>query len=351
MTHTYDDYLYALATADAAAAIAVLNAALAVPDQSAEQLIRDVLVRAQRQVGQLWMHGRWNVADEHAATAVTEQALTVICPPKAADAAAHRVVLACAEGEWHTMPARLGGELARASNVDIVQLGGSIPADHLSRHLNAKAPAALALSVTMPTNLIGATRSIQAARSQGIRVVVGGAAWGEGQHRARRLGADVHLHEPRDLSLFLDDVAHSAPTEEPPAIPPEALLLDSPAPEILTAALDRQCSANAWMRSMSPYQRDQSLQDLGWIARYAAASVACDDPTIVRDLISWLLAMLVPRGVPETAIIDSCSYLADAVSHEAPTAADVLQQEAVRAHEGRRAGSALSDPLSDPLGG
>jgi hypothetical protein len=277
------------------------------------------------------MHGRWSVADEHAATAVAEQALNVLCPPKAADPAAHRVVLACAEGEWHTMPTRCAGELARFSNVNIVQLGGSIPADHLSRHLMARPPAALALSVTMPTNLISATRSIMAARSQGLPVVVGGAAWGEGQQRARRLGADLHLEDPRDLSQVLDNLADSVPVAEPPAIPAEALLLDSPAPRLLTTALDRQCAASSWMRSMSPFQRDQSLQDLRWLARYSAASVVCDDPAIVRELINWLLAMLVPRGVPATAIIDSCSYLADAVSHEAPAAAEVLQQQAARA--------------------
>jgi hypothetical protein len=191
----------------------------------------------------------------------------------------------------------------------------------------------------MPTNLIGASRSIQAARSLGVRVVVGGAAWGKGQHRAHRLGADRYLDEPTDLRPFIDDIADSAPTHEPSAVSAEALLLDSPAPELLVLALDRQCAVNAWMRSNSTLRQDQSRQDLGWLARYAAAGIACDDPTIVRDFLSWLVAMQVSRGVPAQVVVDGCRYLADAVSHDAPTAADVLHREASRAHGELTAGA------------
>jgi hypothetical protein len=45
--------------------------------------------------------------------------------------------------------------------------------------------------------------------------------------------------------------------------------------------------------------------------------------------------MLVPLGVPAAAILDGCSYLADAVEHDAPTAAAILRQEAEQA-EGTR---------------
>jgi hypothetical protein len=240
------------------------------------------------------------------------------------------------------MPARLAAELARSPRLDVVMLGGSVPAAHLQRHLRATTPTALALSVTMPTNLIGASRSIQAARAEGVPVLVGGAAWGEGQHRARRLGADLHLENPEEMWQVIDDVEDiddvtgpPPPLEEHP-IPAEALLLDSPSPQMLELVLERQRAASAWMRSMTPYQRDQCFQDLTYMARYAAASVACDDPTIVRDLLSWLQGMLVPLGVPAAAILDSCSYLADAVEHDAPTAAAILRQEAEQAEGARR---------------
>jgi methanogenic corrinoid protein MtbC1 len=339
VTDTYESYLGALSTANAGAAAAALDEAL-LRGESPKRLMRDVLVRGQDQVGRLWMSGAWNVADEHAATAVAEQALTVIAPPKSPPPTARRVVIACAEGEWHTMPARLAAELARSPLLDVVMLGPSVPATDLGRHLRETAPAALALSVTMPTNLIGASRSIQAARAEGVPVIVGGAAWGEGQDRARRLGADLHLIDPEQLWMVLDDaedidevVGRQPPLEEHP-IPAEALMLDSPATELLELVAERQAAANAWMRGVGPHERALFLQDLEWLARYTAASVACDDPTILRALLSWMRAARVPLGVPPDAVIDSCAYLADVVEPDAPAGAATLRGEAMRAHQG-----------------
>jgi methanogenic corrinoid protein MtbC1 len=332
MTRTYESYLQALSTADSGTAVEVIDEALG-RGQAPKQLLLDVLIPGQREVGRRWMNGTWSVADEHAATAIAEQALTVVAPPRRSAPTARRIALACAEGEWHTMPARLAAELARTSALDVVMLGPSIPAAHLQRYLRAATPAALALSATMPTNLIGASRSIQAAHAEGVPVLVGGAAWGTGQHRAQRLGADLHVEDPQDLALVIDelDQLEGAPSLAKHPIPAEALLLDAPEPGLLAMVLERQSAGNAWMRSMSGYQRDQARQDLGWLARFAAASVACDDSTIVRDLLSWQLDVLVPLGVPAAAIIDSCSYLADAIEDAAPTAASTLRQEAQRA--------------------
>ncbi|HEU0130311.1 MAG TPA: B12-binding domain-containing protein [Mycobacteriales bacterium] len=327
---TYDAYFAAVARADAARAVEAVDDAVA-RGESVRSLVRDVVARGQADAGRLWFEGRWTVADEHAATAVAEQALTVLAPPRAPSPGAARVVLACAEGEWHTFPARLAATLARTPALDVLVVGGSVPADHLARHLRATRPAALALSCTLPTNLIGAARSIAAAHAEGVPVVVGGAAWGRGQRRADRLGADLRLDDPgrlADAVATLDPNAVADPCE----VPVEALLLDAPPHEVLLLALERQCAANPWLRTMTPYQRHRTLEDLGWLARHAAAALACDDPTILRDLIEWLLALLSPRGVPAAAVIDSCYFLADAVEPESPHGADLLRGEADGAH-------------------
>ena len=327
MSSDLDKYLMALAVADAAGAVAVLESATS-RGATPQQLIRDVVVPAQRQVGQLWFGGSWSVADEHAATAVSEQALSLLTPPRPAPGATTRVVLACAEGEWHTLPARLAAELSRSADVDVVFLGGSIPADHLQRHLRATSADVLALSCTMPTNLLGAARSIDAAHAEGLPVLVGGRAWGPGQRRARAMGADLQLEDAAGIAVALDDLAEPAASAD---IPLEALLLDSPPRELLLLALERQAAANPWMARMTEFQRARSLEDLGWLARHAAAAVACDDPTVVGDLLTWLLDLLVPRGVPAEAVLDSCHFLADAVEPEAPRAAALLRSEATAA--------------------
>lgn len=54
---------------------------------------------------------------------------------------------------------------------------------------------------------------------------------------------------------------------------------------------------------------------------------------IVDDLLTWLIRLRTPAGVPVAAVIDSGYFLADAVEPEAPTAAGSLRQAAARAHE------------------
>lgn len=334
MDESYAAYFQALADADVAAAVAALDNA-STSGASRTRLIRDVIARGQRRAGELWMAGTWSVADEHAATAVAEQSLSAVAPPRGPSPARRHVVLACAEGEWHTFPARLAADLARTSTLDVTLVGGSVPTAHLQRCLQDLRPDALAVSTTMPSNLIGAARSISAARGEGIPVVVGGAAWGRGQHRAHRLGADAHVEDPADLAGVLEAGMLQATSAAPPSIPVEALLLDSPSPEVLLVALERQVAAHPWMRSMSTRQRADTLDDLRWLARYTGASLACEDPTILRDLLDWLTALLEPRGVPVSAIYDSCLYLAEAVEPEAPGGAALLRDEAGLAHQRR----------------
>lgn len=324
MTTDLERYLRALAVADAAAAVSVLEAA-ASRGATPHQLIRDVLVPAQHAIGELWFEGDWSVADVHAATAVTEQALSLLAPPRARRSTTARIVVACAEGEWHSLPARLAGELTQAGDVDVVFLGGSIPAEHLQQYLASMSADALALSCTLATNLLGAARSIEAAHAEGVPVVVGGSAWGPGQQRAQRLGADRRMDDPAAIAGILGEL--TGPWERP-QIPLEALVLDAPPRELLLLALERQCAASSWMVDMTAFQRDRWLEDLGLLARHAAAGVACDDPSVLGDLLVWLLDPVTRRGIAPQALRDGCHFLADAVEPEAPLAAALLRDQA-----------------------
>jgi methanogenic corrinoid protein MtbC1 len=317
-----DDYVVALQDADARAATAAMQTALRRGATPAEW-IHDVVVPTQREVGELWFDGTWSIADEHAATAVAEQTVTLLQPLNEPETDALTVVFACAEGEWHTFPARLAAELLAGTGARSVFLGASVPADHLSRRLEASQPDVLALSCTMPTNLIGAWRSIRAAHELGVPVAVGGRAWGLDDVRAGALGADRRLDDVVELARSrIEGVAAAV------ELPLEALQLDVPDSDVLLLALDRQVAATPWMQTMSDYRRRATLDDLAWLARHAAAAVATSDPRILHELLDWLVALLTPRGVPAAAVIDSCYYLADAVEPTAPLAAGLLRTEA-----------------------
>ncbi len=341
VTHrTYAAYVQALADADVGAAVTALDDSLG-RGATSGQLIREVVSRGQRETGERWLAGTWSVADEHAATAVAEQAMAVVAPPQRSLHAARRVLLACAEGEWHTFAARLAADLARSPTLDVALLGGSVPAAHLQHRLRGTRPDALALSVTLPSHLTAASRSISAAHAEGIPVVVGGAAWGDGAHgphRAERLGADAHLADPSELARAVEELTHRGVRQDTRPVPVEAIRLDTPSDEVLRVAAERQAAAHAWSPSAGALALG-AQPDLGQLARSTAASLACDDVTILRDLLSWLTELVTRRGLPAVIVHDGCRYLADAVEPEAPQGARLLREEADRA-QGAPAGVA-----------
>lgn len=348
---TYDAYFEAVSEGDAAAAVAVLRDEM---DRGAppQRLVRDFVVRGQAEAGGLWLDGLWGVAEEQAATAVAEQVLAVLTHlgPRPRATERPRILVACPEGEWHTFPARLAATLAGAlsgsvtgvADLDVVTLGGSLPATELRRHLRATRPTALALSVTMPTNLISAGRSIRAAHAEGVPVVVGGAAWGHGQHRARRLGADLWLEDPADLRSVLGQL-EVTPSGSVAPLPVEAVLLDRATPALIKPVFERFALASGWVRPMTRPQREQVQANFRLVARFTAAAVACDDPTVVRGVIHWLLGLAEARGLPARAVIDGCSYLADGLVQVAPVGAAILRREA----EWALAGELVTDALAE----
>lgn len=341
MDRAYEGYLDALGAVDYGRALTELKSALArgVPW---DRLVSDVIGPAQRRVGELWVDGSIGVADEHAATAVAEDVLAVLSPPSSTPTATSRVVMVCSEGEWHTFPLKLASTVAtRSPGLQVTVLGGSISGDHLRRFLRGTQVDAVALSTTLEAHLIGAAASIRAAVEEGVPVVVGGSAWGAGQRRARLLGANVRVTDPGALGDAVRALGGPRQVSELPQIPDEALLLNDPPEQLLGLAFRHQAQRSAWMRSMNYAQERHTMTDLGWMARYAANAVACEDAAIMGDMLRWLLQLLSPRQVPATTVLDSARFLADAVEPVAPRGAHVLRTQAdvVQEHAGAPAES------------
>lgn len=69
----------------------------------------------------------------------------------------------------------MAAAVAAAGDVRVTVLGPSMPADQLGRRLEAGDVDVLALSCTLPTNLLGAARCVIAAHRVGVPVIAGGA--------------------------------------------------------------------------------------------------------------------------------------------------------------------------------
>ena len=313
-------YLDRLSAADADGARAFVTS-LAGDGVAPASLADQVLAPAQREVGERWYRDQWTVADEHAATAITEGCLAVL--PTGAEGP--RVVVALPEGEWHALAGRLAATAATGTRARA--LGPGLPAAQLLRYLESEQPAALALSCTMATNLLSAAASIAAAHAAGVPVVAGGRAFGAGPGRALRLGADGWAVSTSQLADLVPTLTVGAQEAE---IPAEAVLADAVPREVLVLALERHAAATPWVAGLGERDRRQSVEDLRWITRHAAAALACDDPTVLDDLMGWLDALLTARGVPSEVLPDGAAYLADALEAETPAVADLVRTCAAR---------------------
>src|SRR5690606_8203008 len=110
MTAPVEEYLAAVAVGDRAGALEVVRR-LQHGGASPLTVMTDVVAPAQQQVGELWATDAWSVAQEHAATAVSEAVLGLLGAqiPAPRDTTAP-VVVSCVEQEWHALPALLVAE-------------------------------------------------------------------------------------------------------------------------------------------------------------------------------------------------------------------------------------------------
>ncbi len=300
-----------------------------------QRITDEVLGPAQVRVGELWQRGEWSVADEHAATAVTEAAVLALAHaarPRVLAQQRH-IVVVCAEGEWHTLPARMAAVIAAGPGTRVTMLGPSLPADQLSRRLSLGDVDLLALSCTMPTNLLGPAKCIAAAHEQDVPVLAGGRAFGDTPLRAHALGADGWSRDPAALIQPLP-----APTRGAVDPPLEVLVLDAVDGAVVALAYERMVATFPRLATMTPEQQARTREDFGWMARYTAAALLTGDHLIVDELLLWLGSLLAGR-VPLEVIATSALLLADAVEPEAPRGAELLRQAAGRVAAPGQAGA------------
>lgn len=290
-----------------------------------ERITTDVLAPAQVRAGQLWETGAWSVADEHVATSITEAALSSLthaAMPRRRTPSRH-VAMACAQGERHSLPARMAAAVAGANGeVRVTMLGASLPAEQLHRRLSQGDIDVLALSCTMPTNLIGAARCIAVAHQLEVPVIAGGRAFGSSSRRAWAIGADGWAADADALRGPLPVLAGRRCT-----ISPEVLLLDAVDEAVIDLALDRVMDAFPRLSDLSRSRQARTREDLVWMARFTAAALLTGDASIVEELLVWQRGLF--RGaVPATVVSASARLLADTLEQQTPSGAAVLRRAA-----------------------
>lgn len=273
------------------------------------------LADVQREVGERWYAGEWDIADAHAATAVVDAALSAL-----EVALGHRpggrptVVVACPEGEWHAMPARLLAADLRRHGADALFLGASVPAGALARYAVRQEADVVAMSVTTALALTAARAGIAAAIGAGIPVVVGGAAVAAAPSRAHALGADAHAV---DATSLLEAARASASGPRP------EVEQRGRGEKLLRMALDRDevvRHAVEDVRSRLPeevtdeHRIAQLAEGIDHLCRWAEAAHLLDDDSLIDDHIAWLAPMLQARRIPRAMLADAVRAVGDAAT-------------------------------------
>ena len=318
----FDIYFDALVSCDPAAATDLVMDLLDA-GASLSEIVQEILAPAQTRVGELWERGEWSVAHEHTATAVTEAAVSALWVMTARRQLVDgpRVAVACAEGEWHSLPSRMAAALAAEAGADVTVLGPSMPADDLQRRLGTGDIDVLALSCTVPAHLLGAARCIAAAHAVGLPVVVGGRAFAGSRQRVAAIGADRLAGAPQVLS------------DPPPAagddvvVAEEALRLDTAPGRTVDDLVGRVVRSSPELAGLAA---DRLRRDVHWIVRFTGAAVLTDDPAVLDDHLGSMLRM--PHaGVPDEVVLDGAEVVADGIEPLAPVGATMLRDAVHRA--------------------
>jgi len=279
---------------------------------TAEAVIIDLLAAAQLETGRRWLRNDWTVADEHVVTGVTHRALDAVAntvrPPDHDGA----VVVACAEGDWHSLPSQMFAEIIRSHGYHVTFLGASTPAEHLERLLSRDRPDALIVTCNLALYFAGVTRLANAAHRAGVPVIAGGRAMGG--PRALRLGADAWEPDVGATLATLRSWRDRPPSPlDPLASDVLAVQLDIDSPVLAAAAFDTMMDSHPHMRGFNPDQLERTREDLVFILRYLAAARLVEDPTVLTEFLGWLAELLEARGVPAEVLVAGLDALAPVV--------------------------------------
>jgi len=292
----------ALAAGDEYAASTTLFAALD-SGLDPEAVLLEVVAPAQAKVGFEWAADRISVAAEHAATAINERIIGALAnhPAARTEPTRGRVAVACVDGEWHALPARLLSEVLRLRGWRPDFLGAHVPTPHLIAHLHQTNSVAVALSSSIPTRLPAAHAAITACQAIGVPVLAGGSAFGPDGRYARMFGADGWAGDARGAA---DRLLELKPR---PAVPAHHPIEDLPHlsdQEYTFVARNSHSLVRQTLQGLGATpsgllddDEQQGLaEDIATLVGFLSAALYVNDETLFSRHVEWIEGILAARS-------------------------------------------------------
>ncbi len=285
-------------------------------------IVDEVLAPIQWESGRRWASGDSSISEEHVSTAAVETLVSMLAGAFDQPADAELVVVVCAEGDSHTLPARMASALLSYEGYRAVFLGTSVPADDLAGYLESVAPDALLVSCTRPAKLLGARACVAAGHRSGIPVIVGGRAFNGHPDRWQRIGADAYA--PR-LSAVTDVMQTWQPDVEQAEQGAEA---ESASVGIL--ATDRAsivravCDAVPGDVQQADPERGRLVAVIEELVDTLAVAVYLDDAAVLSDQAGWLSSLVESQTGRALPVDDLLAALSDAAAQVDPALGDLV---------------------------
>lgn len=298
-----DDFVIRLGHGDEEGCRALVSELVASGGQGVRAVADDLIPRALELVGEKWEAAEWNVAQEHVASDICERIVATMTMELTAPAeSTSAAVIACAEGEWHSLAAHIAAMGLQLRSWRPVVLGPSVSASQLVAAIYDAGPELVAVSCSLPANLPGARRMIVTALETGTPVVAGGRAFGESPDVAKRLGASSWAASAFDLA----DLAEGLDTFVPPlAYLDQALHPDLGILEAHESTIVQELSELLGVE----HTVDGELGAGGvWLFRTLQAALMCDDRKLLERQLQWQqgrsrLAGALPAAVIARALL------------------------------------------------
>lgn len=302
--HYYAEYVRALHSGDVKS---VRHIMLVMAEQgfTADQVIRDLIAPGQREIGQAWGGSKLTVAEEHEATAIAEEALVLLLDPATdtSDGRLGHVVLCAAQGEWHSIAARMVAAVWRHLGWEVRLLVPSVPAGDI-KELLAGSPVSLSgVTCAMSANIFGAWRVISTLRELGCWVIAGGRGFGspvQGEKAVRILGADAYAADPMSgHEVLLRLLALGSPGQRPGA---DLGARGAEAEQLMREALPIVSDCVALADGLRPglicdeRTARQARDDVHLLFTSAVSAVLIDAPWIVSEHVAWYRQMMLSSG-------------------------------------------------------
>lgn len=292
--------------------------------------VQRLLAPAQQLVGSRWHLGHYTVGQEHVASGVVEHVLGLLTAHTPRPGPHHSVAMVCADGEWHTTPARMAALCLRDGGWRVQFLGGSLSPERLTGSLREVAPRAVAISCTLPVALLGVSALVEVCRRQQLPTIAGGVGFGPDGLRAQRLGIDAHAIDvgmaADRLTGWLDRPPSRSPRPTVTRLDQERVALAAQRVDLVDAsqrALEARIPAVA---ACDDRERRRVRRDLEDVLRAVEATMLVDDPRLFDDHTTWLRDLRGTRGGPDLVLRAGVRAVAAAVPADLPRARGVLQR-------------------------